>query len=117
MHIGPDDVVIVTDDMSIYFALHFCFSLSPLIAMFRMMGSGKHLDLEREATLPCVLHSPARYSRVVRACVRQYRDLDSEILRREIRGLAISAVIHRSVVAQSLEVRLLLVGISLLLVL
>jgi hypothetical protein len=49
----------------------------------------QHLDLEREATLPCVLYSTARYSGVVRACVCQNRDLDSEILRREIRGLAI----------------------------
>jgi hypothetical protein len=32
--------VIVTADMSISVALHVCFSLSPLIAMFSMMGSG-----------------------------------------------------------------------------
>jgi hypothetical protein len=40
MHRGPDGVVIVTADMSISFALLFCSSLSPLIAMFGMMGSG-----------------------------------------------------------------------------
>jgi hypothetical protein len=39
MHRGPDGVVIVTDDMSISAALHFCLSLSPLIAMLIMMGS------------------------------------------------------------------------------
>jgi hypothetical protein len=40
MHSGPDVVVIVTADMSISVALHFCLFLSPLIAMFSMMGSG-----------------------------------------------------------------------------
>jgi hypothetical protein len=40
MHRGPDGVVIVTADMSISFSLHFCLSLSPLIAMFSMMSSG-----------------------------------------------------------------------------
>jgi hypothetical protein len=40
MHRGPVGVVIVTADMRISFALHFCLSLSPLIAMFRMKGSG-----------------------------------------------------------------------------
>jgi hypothetical protein len=40
MHIGRDGVVIVTSDMSISFALHFYLSLSPLIVMFSMMGSG-----------------------------------------------------------------------------
>jgi hypothetical protein len=40
MHRGPDGVVIVTADMSISFALHFCMSLAPLLAMFSMMGSG-----------------------------------------------------------------------------
>jgi hypothetical protein len=80
-------------------------------------GLRQHLDLEREATLPCVFHSPSRYSGVVRACVCQYRDLDSEILCREIRGLAISVVRRRSVVSLSFEIRLLLVGVSRLLVL
>jgi hypothetical protein len=47
----------------------------------------QHLDLEREGTLPCVLHRTARYSGEVRACVCQYCDLDSEIRRGEIRGL------------------------------
>jgi hypothetical protein len=37
---GPDGVVLVTADMSISVALHVCLSLSPLIAMFSMMGSG-----------------------------------------------------------------------------
>jgi hypothetical protein len=41
MHRGPDGVVIVTADMSITVALHFFLSLSPLIAMFSMMGFGK----------------------------------------------------------------------------
>jgi hypothetical protein len=40
MHRGPDGVVIVTADMSIFCALHFRFSLSPLKAMFSMRGSG-----------------------------------------------------------------------------
>jgi hypothetical protein len=40
MHRGLDGEVIVTADMSIYFALHFCLSLLPLIAIFSMMGSG-----------------------------------------------------------------------------
>jgi hypothetical protein len=36
---GPDGVVIVTADVSISVVLHFSLSLSPLIAMFSMMGS------------------------------------------------------------------------------
>jgi hypothetical protein len=32
--------VIFTAHMSISFALHFCLSLSPLIALFGLMGSG-----------------------------------------------------------------------------
>jgi hypothetical protein len=40
IHRGPDGVVIVTADMSISVALHFCLSLLPLIAMFSMMGYG-----------------------------------------------------------------------------
>jgi hypothetical protein len=39
MQRGPDGVVVVTADMSIFLALHVCLSLSPLIAMFSMMGS------------------------------------------------------------------------------
>jgi hypothetical protein len=39
-HRDPDGVVIFTADMSISFALHFCMSLSPLIAMFSMTGFG-----------------------------------------------------------------------------
>jgi hypothetical protein len=80
-------------------------------------GLLQHLDLEREATLPRVLQSTARFSGVVRACVCQYRDLDSDILRREMRGLAISVLSRRSVVAQSFKVCLPLVGIPLFLVL
>jgi hypothetical protein len=38
MHRGPDGVVIVTADMSITVALHVFLSLSPLIAMFSMIG-------------------------------------------------------------------------------
>jgi hypothetical protein len=106
--------MIVTADMCISFALHFCLSLSPPDSYVQHDGLRQHLDLERDVTLLCVLHSTARYSR---ACVCQYRDLDSEILCREIRGLAISVIGRRSVVAQSFEVRLLLVGIPLLLVL
>jgi hypothetical protein len=34
MHRSPYGVVIVTADISISVALHFCLSLSPLIAMF-----------------------------------------------------------------------------------
>jgi hypothetical protein len=45
------------------------------------------------------------------------RDLEFEILCREIRGLAISVFRRRSVVAQSLKVRLRLVGIPFFLVL
>jgi hypothetical protein len=40
MHRGPDVVVIFTADMSVSVGLHFCLSLSLLIAMFSMMGSG-----------------------------------------------------------------------------
>jgi hypothetical protein len=40
IHRGLEGVMIVTADMSISFALHFCLSLSPLIAMFSMMGPG-----------------------------------------------------------------------------
>jgi hypothetical protein len=40
MHGGPDGVVIVTADISISVALHFCLSLSLLIAKVSMMGSG-----------------------------------------------------------------------------
>jgi hypothetical protein len=45
MHRGSECVVIVIADMSISFALHFCLSLSPLIAMLSMMGSGNTLTL------------------------------------------------------------------------
>jgi hypothetical protein len=45
MHKGPGGVVIVTADMSISIALHICLSLSPLIAMFSMMGSGNSSTL------------------------------------------------------------------------
>jgi hypothetical protein len=45
IHRGPYGVVIVTADMSISVALHLCLSLSPLIAMFSMMGSGNTLTL------------------------------------------------------------------------
>jgi hypothetical protein len=41
MHRDPDGVVIVTADMSTFAALHFCFSLSPLISVFNLMGFGK----------------------------------------------------------------------------
>jgi hypothetical protein len=41
MHRCPDGVVIVTADMSIPVALHVCLSLSPLMAMFVMIGTGK----------------------------------------------------------------------------
>jgi hypothetical protein len=40
MHRGPDGVVMITANMSISVTLHVCLSLSPLIAMFSMMGSG-----------------------------------------------------------------------------
>jgi hypothetical protein len=40
MHRGPDGVVMVTADLSISVVLHVYLSLSPLIAMFSMMGSG-----------------------------------------------------------------------------
>jgi hypothetical protein len=40
MHRGPDGVVIITADMRISVTLHYCLSLSSLIAMFRMMGHG-----------------------------------------------------------------------------
>jgi hypothetical protein len=62
MHRGTEEVVIVTADMSISFALHFYLPLSPLIAMFSM---SHYLDLEREALLPCVHHSTSRYIGVV----------------------------------------------------
>jgi hypothetical protein len=101
MQSGPDDVVIVTADMSVSNALRFCLLISPLIVTVQYDVLQQHLDFEREASLPCVLHSIARYSGKVGACVCQYRDLDSEILRREIRSLAISVVRRRSVVAQS----------------
>jgi hypothetical protein len=45
MHRGPDGVVMVYADMSISVALHVCLSLSPLIAMFSMMGSGNTTTL------------------------------------------------------------------------
>jgi hypothetical protein len=65
MHRCPDGIVIVTADMNISVALHFCLSLPPLIAMFSMMGSGNTSNLEREATILCVLHRIARSSGVV----------------------------------------------------
>jgi hypothetical protein len=117
MHRGLNGVVTVTVDMSISCTLHFMLVAFASDSHVQHDGLLQYLDLEREATLPCVLHSTARYSRVVRACVCQYRDLDSEILCREIHGLAIPVVRRRSVVAQSHKVCLLLVGISLLLVL
>jgi hypothetical protein len=40
MHRVPDGVVIVTADMSISFVQHVYLSLSPLIAMFSMVGYG-----------------------------------------------------------------------------
>jgi hypothetical protein len=39
MHRNPDRVLIVTAEMGISVALHFCLSLSPLIAMFILVGS------------------------------------------------------------------------------
>jgi hypothetical protein len=45
MHRVPDGVSIVTSVMSISVALQFCLSLSPLIAMLSMMGSGNTLTL------------------------------------------------------------------------
>jgi hypothetical protein len=75
-------------------------------------GLRQHLDLERESTPPCFLHRTARYSGLFRACVCQYLDLDSKVLRRDVQGLAISVLRCRSVVAQSFKVNLLLVGIS-----
>jgi hypothetical protein len=87
MHRGPDGVVIVTADMSISVALHVCLSPSPLIAIFSMMGSGNTSTLRgKHASLRPPEHSTARYSGEVRACFCLYRDLDSEILCREIRG-------------------------------
>jgi hypothetical protein len=40
MHRGSDGVVIVIAEMSIPVALHVCLSLSPLIAIFSILGSG-----------------------------------------------------------------------------
>jgi CBS-domain-containing membrane protein len=46
MHRGPDGAVIVTADMNISVVLLFCLSLSPLIAMFSMMGPGNTSTLK-----------------------------------------------------------------------
>jgi hypothetical protein len=116
MYRGPDGVDIVTADMSISVVLYFCFAFAPECYV-QHDELRQHLDLEMETTIPCVLYSTARYSGEIRACVRQYRDLYSKILCSERRGLAISVFRRPSVVAQSFEVRLLLVGIPLFLVL
>jgi hypothetical protein len=48
IHRGPDGVAIVTADMSISVALHFCLSISALIAMFSMIDSGNTSILRRK---------------------------------------------------------------------
>jgi hypothetical protein len=70
MHRDPKGVVIVTVDMSISCALHFCLSISRLISMFSMMGSGNALTLRGKprflafsTALPCI----AEYSEPVSA--------------------------------------------------
>jgi hypothetical protein len=37
---AKEEVIVTAKNMSISFELHFCLPLSPLIAMFSMMGSG-----------------------------------------------------------------------------
>jgi hypothetical protein len=70
MHRGPDGVVFVTADVSISFALHFCLSLLPLIAMFSMMGSGNTSTLRgkpRFFASSTELRGIAEYSKPVSA--------------------------------------------------
>jgi hypothetical protein len=85
--------------------------------MFSMMGSGNNTTLRENPRFLAIFTALRGISGSMSLCLPIPRDLDSEIFRREICGLSIPVVSRRSVVAQSFEVRLLLVGISLLLVL
>jgi hypothetical protein len=67
---GPVGVVTVTADMSISVALHVCLYLSPLIAMFSMMGSGNTSTLRgkpRFFASSTTLRGIAEYSEPVSA--------------------------------------------------
>jgi hypothetical protein len=116
MHRGPEGVVIFTADKSISVALHVCWSLSPLIAIVSMMVSGNNSTLREKPRFlasSTALRGIAELSEPVSASTVTLTPRYSG----EILGLVIPVVSRRSVVAQSFEVRLLRVGVSLLLVL
>jgi hypothetical protein len=70
MHSGLEGVVIVTADLNIYFAQHFCLSFLPLIALFSVMGSGNTSTLSgkpRFLASSTALHGIAEKSEPVSA--------------------------------------------------